>query len=88
LSYEDDPALFAQKQEAQLLQHLAILDPDSRLVLEKMIILLGQRPVGAEPIREEQLEQMIEELRLENKRRRRGGSVGKLLPFIRCEKAE
>ena len=67
--------------ERDLLPLLEAMDPDARLAIEKMIFWLSERPKDAEPLSQQQMDEMVEEVRLENIRRRLGGSVGQILQF-------
>lgn len=73
------------KEFLKLLDHM---DPDMRLAFDELIFWLGERPKGAESLGQEQIEHMLEEIRLENIRRRLGGKVGEILPFKKSESKE
>ena len=74
--------------ERDLLPLLEAMDSDARLACEKMIFWLSERPKDAAPLTQEQMHQMVEEVRLENIRRRLDGSVGQILPFKKNARTE
>lgn len=78
-------SLSSQEMERKLLQHLSEMDSDSRLAFEKMIFWMAERPKDSEPVGPVRMGQMLEDLRLENIRRRLGGKVCEVLPFTRPE---
>ncbi|MBY0242137.1 MAG: hypothetical protein K2X55_22780 [Burkholderiaceae bacterium] len=61
--------------EKDMLALLESMDPDARMACEKMIFWLAERPKNAEQLSQEQMDQMFEEVRLENIRRRLGASA-------------
>lgn len=78
----DDPTSIVEVDfERDILTHLEAMDPDARLAFEKLIIWLSERPKDSEPLSQRQMDEMVEEIRLENIRRRLGGKVGRILPF-------
>lgn len=80
---EDSSPPTRDAQIAELERLLGELDSDTRLAIEKLIHWMAERPKGAESLGKEKIEQMVEEIRLENIRRRLGGIVGEILPFKR-----
>jgi len=60
---------------------LELMDSDTRLAFLKVIRWLAERPKDSEPLGQERIGQLIEEVRLENIRRRLGGKVGEILAF-------
>ncbi|GAB2856021.1 hypothetical protein GCM10027277_25770 [Pseudoduganella ginsengisoli] len=78
---EDPSSIVEVDFERDILPHLEAMDPDARLACEKLIIWLSERPKDAEPLSQQQMDEMVEEIRLENIRRRLGGKVGCILPF-------
>lgn len=85
---EDEPPMPLEEQERILFQRLAEMDPDTRLAFEKLMVWLAERPKGSDRLTQEQMGEMIEEIRLENIRRRLGGKVGEILPFKKPESKE
>ena len=84
MSDSDGPASSAPVDfEREILPLLDAMDPDARLACEKMILWLSERPKDAEPLTQQQMDEMVEEIRLENIRRRLGGKVGRILPFTK-----
>jgi hypothetical protein len=81
---KDDPDRSREEAERRMLELLEQMDPDTRLAFEKMMHWLAERPKSAVRIPQERLEQMLEETRLENVRRRLGGKVGQVLAFQRA----
>lgn len=77
-----DPTLPASADfERDMLPLLKAMDPDARLACEKMILWIADRPKDAEQLTQAEMEQMVKDVRLENIRRRLGGTVGQILPF-------
>lgn len=85
---EDDPPLSPAEQEREVFRLLGEMDPDTRLAFEKLMIWLAERPKESEPLSQERMGEMIEEIRLENIRRRLGGKVGEILQFKKPETKE
>lgn len=81
MNTEDDPPESPEEQERQFFQYLGEMDADTRLAFEKLLIWAAERPQGSDPLDKALVEQMIEEIRLENIRRRLGGKVGNVLQF-------
>lgn len=82
---EDSALSTLEARIAELERLLGELDSDTRLAIEKLIYWMAERPKGAESLGKEKIEQMVEEIRLENIRRRLGGIVGEILPFKKPE---
>lgn len=64
------------------------MDSDTRLAFEKLMLWMAERPTDSEPMTQERMAEMIEEIRLENIRRRLGGTVGEILQFKKPESKE
>lgn len=78
---KDDPDLSRESTERRMLALFDRMDPDSRLVWTKVLRRLAERLESGERPSQEQLDQILEEARLENIRRRLGGKVGQVLAF-------
>ena len=76
------------KEGKELLRLLGNVDSDTRLAIEKFLFWSVENPREVESHTEEQLKQMIEEVRLENIRRRLGGKVNEILSFKKSERME
>jgi hypothetical protein len=85
---EGEPQMSLEEQERIMLQRLAEMDPDTRLAFEKLMVWMAEQPKDSEPMTQEQMAEMIEEIRLENIRRRLGGKVGEILQFKKPESKE
>lgn len=71
--------------EMEFSRLLGEMDSDTRIAFEKLMTWMTERPKGSEPLGEERIGQMIEEVRLENIRRRPGGKIGEVLPFKKLD---
>jgi hypothetical protein len=78
---EASPPPTQASQEQEFVRLLGEVDSDTRLALEKLMVWLAERPKDSEQMSEEQMEKILEEVRLENIRRRLGGKVGEILRF-------
>jgi hypothetical protein len=80
---ENDPPFSKEEQRRKFGQLLDEMDADTRLAFEKLVVWMAERPKGSPPLTYGLLEQMLEEVRLENIRRRLGGKVGEIRMFSR-----
>lgn len=83
---EGDPLLSSAEQERKFFRLLGEMDSDTRLAFEKLMLWMAERPT--KPMTQERMAEMIEEIRLENIRRRLGGTVGDILQFKKPESKE
>jgi hypothetical protein len=82
---KDDPPLSPAEQEQEFFRLLGEMDSDIRLAFEKLVVWLAERPKESEQLTQERMGEMIEEIRLENIRRRLGGKIGEILQFKKPE---
>lgn len=85
---EDSPSLSREEWVRQVERYLAQMDPDTHLAFEKFMVWLADLPKDIEPLTQERMAEMIEEIRLENIRRRLGGKVAEILQFKKPESKE
>jgi len=69
------------KEGIEFLSNLEKMHPDARVAIEKLIVWMVEHPNDSKLMSETQMNDKLEEFRLEHIRRRLGGIVGKVLPF-------
>jgi hypothetical protein len=88
MNNDDDSLLPSEELEKLFFQSLDELDNETRLAFQKLIVWKAERPKGSLPLTKDQFEQMLEEVKLENIRRRLGGKVGEIRTFSRTAPKE
>jgi len=76
------------EQERQFLEAMSQMSPNEQADMAQLIEWMVQRPKDGEPLTMEMVEQMFQDIRRENTRRRLGGVVGVILPFKKPDEKE
>lgn len=80
---EEYSKLTEAEKEAAFLENMDRVSPEDYVALYQLMIWIGERPKDAEPLTRKYMDQLLDEIKLENTRRRLGGVVGKILPFAK-----
>ena len=79
----DISKLTRAEQEAMLFEDFSKMSAEDQIAFDILIRWLAERPKNSEPIGQEKMEELINDIKRENTRRRLGGRVGVILPFKR-----
>ncbi len=69
------------KEGIDFLFKLEKMNPDARAAMKKLLFWMAEQPKDSEFMSEDQMNDKLEEFRIEIIRGRLGGKVGKVLPF-------
>jgi hypothetical protein len=73
------------EQKARFMEIMDQLAPEDYPAFAQLMEWMAQRPKDAESLTPEKMEELLEDIRRENTRRRLGGKVGVILPFNRAK---
>lgn len=72
--------------EALFLEIVNQMSAEEQADLQQLMEWIAQRPKGSERLGPHKIKELFDDIRRENTRRRLGGRVGVILPFMRPEK--
>lgn len=83
---DDISKMTPAEQEVRMMEAFYKMAPEDQEAFAQIIEWMAQRPDKDVPMTHERMDQLMREVKLENKRRRAGGKLGVVLEFKRPEK--